>query len=284
MENPFSGKNDDPPPPPDYTGAAVAQGAANKEAAIAGAQQNNPNVVGPYGTQTWTDPATGRPTVTQTLSPEQQALLDQQNLNKGLMGDLGTQGITSAQGIIGTPVDFSGQPATPGSYETTRENVINAMMSHADEDYGQQTEQANSDLIAAGIRPGTKAYNDRMQSIERSRNDARALAESGAGAEVSRAYGIDEARRKSGIGEYLTQRGLPLNEITALMSGSQVANPFATPSVAQNTQIAPSPLFGATTAKGQHDIDIYNANQARSGGITSGLFGLGASAMPYMFG
>ena len=42
------------PPPPDYAGAATAQGAANLETAKAQGRMNNPNVVGPLGSQTVT--------------------------------------------------------------------------------------------------------------------------------------------------------------------------------------------------------------------------------------
>lgn len=43
-----------PPPAPDYTGAAIAQGAANVETARAQGRMNNPNVYTPYGSQTVT--------------------------------------------------------------------------------------------------------------------------------------------------------------------------------------------------------------------------------------
>jgi hypothetical protein len=43
-----------PPPAPDYAGAAAAQGAANLETAKAQGRMNNPNVVGPLGSQTVT--------------------------------------------------------------------------------------------------------------------------------------------------------------------------------------------------------------------------------------
>jgi len=42
------------PAPPDYAGAAAAQGAANLETAKAQGRMNNPNVVGPLGSQTVT--------------------------------------------------------------------------------------------------------------------------------------------------------------------------------------------------------------------------------------
>ena len=42
------------PPPPDYAGAAVAQGAANEATARLQGRLNNPNVIGPLGSQTVT--------------------------------------------------------------------------------------------------------------------------------------------------------------------------------------------------------------------------------------
>lgn len=269
-----------PPPPPDYAGAAAAQGAANKEAAIASSNLNNPNVINPYGTQTFTEGVNpgDRPTLTQTFSPEQQALYEQSVKTKGLLGGLGEQGATSLQGIVGKQLDLSGAPAV-GGYDDTRKKVIDAMMSRTNEDYAQQTDQANSDLVAAGIRPGTKAYADRMQAIERSRNDARQQAEVAGGNAASQAFNTDTQRRKDAIAEILSQRGVPLNEITALMSGSQVSNPFAVPGVAQNANIAPAPVFGAANAAGQYGTDVYNADVGANNAMMKGLFGLGSAAI-----
>lgn len=269
------------PPAPDYAGAARAQGAANKETAIAESRLNNPNVINPYGTQTWTDPkvATDRPTMTQTFSPEQQALYDKQVETKGLLADLSTQGATSLQGIVGKDLDLSGAPAGAGSADETRKNVINAMMSRANEDYGKQTDEANSSLIAAGIRPGSKAYADKMQMIERSRNDARNQAEVAGGNAASQAFTMDSQRRKDAIAELLASRQTPLNEINALMSGSQVNNPFAVPGAAQNTNIAPTPVFGAAQAQYGANADAYNAQAQGQSGMMSGLFKLGSAAV-----
>lgn len=326
-----------PPPAPDYAGAAKEQGAANKEAAIASAKLNNPNVISPYGTQTvsynsgptfnaeaynnalsqyqrdlaaynanpgnrgilgsifgdgkgaapvaptkeaFTSYGDGlTPTITQTLSPAQQALLDKSNRTKSLLGDLGIQGATALQGVIGRNLDFSGMPDAPGDAEQTRRNVIDAMMSRANEDYGRQTDQANSDLVAAGIRPGTKAYADRMQMIERSRNDARTQAEIAGGAEAQRDFNMDSERRRVAISELLAQRQTPLNEINALMSGSQVSNPFAMPGFSGNANIAPAPLFGAAQAQNAYDMNVYNQKVASSNNLMSGLFGLGSAAV-----
>lgn len=275
------GKGAAQPPAPDYPGAAAAQGAANKETAIATSRLNNPNVIGPTGTQTWTEGATpdARATLTQTLSPEQQALYNKQVQTKGLLGDVGIKGAESLGGIVGKQLDISGAPAAPGSAEATRQATIDAMMGRVNEDTNRNMEQKQSDLIAAGIRPGTKAYDDAMALIERGRTDARQQAIIAGGAEAQRDFGMDTDARRNAIAETLMQRQTPLNEINALMSGSQVSNPFATPGVQGNTNIAPPPIFGAAQAQGGYGQSQANAQNAMSGNFMSGLFGLGAGAL-----
>jgi hypothetical protein len=270
-----------PPPAPDYAGAAVAQGAANKEASIASSRLNNPNVVNPYGTQTWTEGATAddRPTMTQTFSPEQQALYNQSMQTKGLLGGLGTQGATALQGIIGNNLDLSGAPAAPGSAEQTRQGAYDAMMSRVNEDTTGQRDQRNSELIAAGITPGTKAYDDAQNQISRQYNDARQQAILASGQEGQRDFNMDTQRRKDSIAEILAGRQTPLNEINALMSGSQVSNPFAVPGAAQNSNIAPAPMFGAAQAQYGANMNAYNAEAAGNQAMMGGLFQLGSAAM-----
>src|SRR3990167_6239765 len=102
-----------PPPAPDYAGAATAQGAANRETAVATAKLGNPNVISPYGSQTVSYGGTGAeegliPTVTQTLSPDSQAIFDQQQQVRRALAGLSQQGITTAQGTMGTPFNFTG--------------------------------------------------------------------------------------------------------------------------------------------------------------------------------
>ena len=277
MSNPLS-KGTASPPQPDYAGAATAQGAANKEAAIANSRLNNPNVVGPTGTQTWTEGATpdSRATLTQTLNPEQQALYNKQVQTKGLLGDVGIQGAQSLGDVVGQKLDISGAPAAPGSAEATRQATVDAMMGRVNEDTNRNMEQKQSDLIAAGIRPGTKAYDDSMALIERGRTDARQQAIIAGGAEAQRDFGMDTDARKNAIAETLMQRQTPLNEINALMSGSQVSNPFATPGVQGNTNITPAPIFGASQAQGGYGQSQANAQNAQSGNFMNGLFSLGA--------
>lgn len=393
----------DPPPAPDFAGAAAAQGAANRESAIAQGHINNPNVINPYGTQTVTwgngtpapTPPTGadpaawaayavqlqnwsagqangtQPTITQTLSPEQQRIYDQQTANQIGLGGVAAQGISSLGGLIGKPIDLSSAPGLPtafspssrgmpvplnsrglpgmpqpfqaptnlpgmpGSSDQVRQRVIDAMMGRANKDFAQREDQTNSDLIARGLRPGTEAYAREMERIDQARNDARSQAEIAGGDAAAQAHAMDLANRQQGqgeaiansalsytqgmgirgqavgeqaqqfeqggkvaqltqqqqqqqyqqqqelrrqvINELLAQRQTPLNEITALMSGSQVSNPFSMPGYAQNGSVAPPPLFGAATAQSQWDADRYNAGVGSSNSLLSGLFGLGSA-------
>lgn len=271
-----------PPAPPDYAGAAQAQGAANIEAARAQGQINNPNVYSPYGTQTvtWTG---DQPTLTQTLDPQEQAILNQNRQVRQQLGGVAGQGAQALGNVIGRNVSFAGAPAAPGSATDTRTKVIDAMMARVNEDTDRKAAELNSNLVAAGIRPGTKAYDDQMALLERGRTDARNQAFLASGQEASRDFGMDAQRRQQAISEYLAQRQVPLNEITALLSGSQVQNPFAVPGYAQNAQVAPAPTFAATQALGDYNTDVYNVRAQQAAQLQQGLFGLGgAGAMGFM--
>lgn len=218
-------------------------------------------------------------TIVQRFTPEQQRLYDLNTRVKELLGGLGVQGATSLQGIVGKPLDFSGIPAMPGNAEATRNKVINAMMSRVNEDTAVAKDNANSQLIAAGIRPGSDAYDKQMRMIDRSYNDARNQAFLASGQEASRDFGLDSERRRQAIVEMLSERQEPLKEITALMSGSQIQNPFAAVGWGGGGQVNPAPLFAAQNALSGYNTDLYNAGAAGASNQQAGLMGLGSSAI-----
>lgn len=267
-----------PPPAPDYSGAAKEQGAANVEAAKVQGRINNPNVVNPYGTQTTTWDG-DQPTLTQTFSPDQQALFDASNQSKLGLSELAGQGADALKGVVGTGVDFAGAPPQAGQSEDVRKRVLAGMMSRVNEDYGRKSDDLNSTLVASGLRPGSKAYDDQMALLARTRTDANTQAELAAQQATSSQFGLDTQSRKDAIAEMLMQRQVPLNEITALMSGSQVSNPFAMPSYAQNASVAPAPVYGAATDAGNYASDIYNVKAQQAGNLQSGLFSLGGAGL-----
>lgn len=239
---------------------------------------NNPNYVGPEGSQTVTWNG-DQPTITQQYSPEQQGLYDQNLQVKNLLGKLGIQGATSLQDILGKTFDLSGAPSAPGNYDATRGKVQAAMMSRYDQDAAQRREAANSDLIARGLRPGTEAYEREMARMDKQRNDYMSQTELTAGTEAQRAYGMDADRRKQYIAELISQRQLPLNEIIGLMSGSQVNNPFAIGGFNAGAQVQPADH----TLPFMAEMNAYNADAANYGGMMSGLFGLGSAGITGYF-
>jgi hypothetical protein len=100
------------PSQPDPAATATAQGAANKETAIAQAELDRYNQVNPFGSLTWEigEPAPGAEqnqwTATQTLTPDAQHILDQQmgagrqlsdvlNYRAGLAKDVANQPVAS---------------------------------------------------------------------------------------------------------------------------------------------------------------------------------------------
>lgn len=153
------------------------------------------------------------------------------------------------------------------------------MLKRVDQDIGQSREQKTSDLIAAGLRPGTEAFEREMTRLDQRRNDAANQAYLSAGEESSRAFNMQSQARKDYIAELLSQRQTPLNEVIALMSGSQVSNPFAGGLGYQGgANVAPAPIFGAATAQGGADMNAYNAGVSSSNATTSGLASLAGAA------
>lgn len=270
------------PAPPDYRAAAAAQGAANVEAARATGKMNNPNVVNPYGTQnvSWDGDT---PTITQALAPDQQALLDKETAGRLALGDAGISAAEQYKNIVASPLDFSNSPELKNP-EQYRPEVIDAMMSRVRTDIDNQKDTTQANLIAAGIRPGTEAYQREMDQFDRQYNDAMNNAILASGQESSRDLSNAMQLRQQSIAEALTQRQTPLNEVNALLTGSQVSNPFAGGLGFQGgAGVNAAPIAQAITNQGLAQQNIYNQNQAAQNAnlqAGAGLIGsLGSAAL-----
>lgn len=78
--------------------------------------------------------------------------------------------------------------------------------------------------------------------------------------------------RQQQIAEQMQQRGFSLNEINAILSGQQVGMPsmpsFNTAARSEGTQ-----SLNAAQMTGQHDLDVFNAQQQATQGALSGIAG-----------
>jgi hypothetical protein len=102
-----------PPPAPDYTGAAQATAAGNKEAAISAQAGNMINQYTPYGSVTYAERGRidGTPQYSQTvtLSPEQQAAYNKDVAMNARLQDVGMQGVGYVQSALNAPLQSPGQ-------------------------------------------------------------------------------------------------------------------------------------------------------------------------------
>lgn len=203
------GKKSKPKAPetPDYIGAARTQGEEDRRTAQEIADMSRINQYNPMGAQEWSQDASGRWSMTQSLSPEQQQLFNNaQTLNLGI-GDAAIGSLGQYQDMMGAPLDFSGlgdmasvspyglntdvqsaqfgeglnlegmsaMPAA-GDYGAERQEVIDAYYRQGarnlDPQFQQQEENMRARLLNSGVREGTEAWQRAWDDFSRSRTGA----------------------------------------------------------------------------------------------------------------
>lgn len=258
-----------PPAAPDPAATATAQGNMNTNTAITQQLLNQTNQVTPYGNLTYSQSgnstftgADGKQytvpqfTATQTLTPEQQQLLDLTNKTKTNLGQIGVDQSAKIGSLLGTNLDLN----------TATEGKIDQLgAARLDPQFARDEDALRTRLSNQGIQPGSAAWNAEMTQFQQGKNDA-----------YNQLY---LSGRSQGAQEALTERNQPINEISALLSGSQVSQPnyASTPT----TQVAGVDYTGAVNNNFQNQMALYNTKMAQNNAVMGGLFGLagtGASA------
>lgn len=257
------------PKPPDPIKTASAQTATNVGTAIAnqiGAQVNQVTpdgslTYGQTGTFEWKDPLDGRVyklpqfTATQALDPIS-AKTDTINKQAGQnLATLGRDQSARLQELLSEPVSLDN--------DETEARLIELGQKRLDPMLDRRAQSTRDRLAQSGIGIGSEAYSREMERLSQAENDAyNSLLLSGRG---------------QAIQERLTERNQPINEITALLSGSQVSQP--------NFMNTPGLNMPTTDYAGIMQQDYANrvgAAQQKNAGMQSimgGLFGLGAGAL-----
>lgn len=254
------------PEAPDPYETASAQGGMNRDTAITQMQLNGVNQVNPLGSVTYqqtgqnsfTDSqgnvvSTPQFTQTTTYSPEQQAIFDATQGAQGNLADLAQSQSGFLKDYMAKPFEFNNSDAEKWAYDLASPRLL--------QQQGQNDAQLRTVLANKGIREGSAAWNAEMGRMTNANTDQmNQLALTG---------------RSQAFSEALAGRNQPINEITALMSGSQVSNP--------------AQMSGATPQAGVGGVDYtglvnqkYQADLAQSQAAMGGLFGL-ASAGVGMF-
>lgn len=197
-----------------------------------------------------------------SLSPEMQALFDQQNkLQQGLFG--------AQDQALGRVNQTMGQGWDMQAYDPERDtnNAADLLMKRINPQLDRADSRLRTQLANQGVAPGSKAWNDAMAQNQYGRNDALTQAQlQGIG------LGMQQQGQQFGQGAYL--RNLPLNELNALRTGNQVQQPqFG--GFSQQGQTAGPDYMGAANASYNAQLGNANAQNAQSSNMLSGLFGLG---------
>ncbi|MCA0318226.1 MAG: tail fiber domain-containing protein [Proteobacteria bacterium] len=248
-----------PPPAPDPKVTAEAQTKSNRETALANFGLGAINQTDASGNTltynrigTWDD-GTPRFEAIQKYSAANQGLADTNQRTQQNIANIGQEQSGRIRELLGQPLTLGDNAREAKLFEmqTQRLNPVLA----------QQEEALRTRLANQGVAPGSAAFEAEMRRFGEGRNDA---------------YTQLALQGRNQINtELMAERSAPINEISALMSGSQVT-PYqgaATPKVQQaNTDVA-----GITNAAHAANMQAWQAEQQQSRGLMGGLFSLGGT-------
>lgn len=264
------------PPPPDYAGAAQQTAAGNLEAARAAAAANRVNQVTPYGNLTYShDKNAATPddgwTVTQTLSPVQQQLLDQQNKTSLGLSGLTDRGLGFVNDALSNAITKDSLPADMVNAGQTGQD---ALMARFQPQIDQSHKALETQLSNQGITPGSEAYDNAMRTQNQSENDLRMQA-------ALNGISVGQNAQNQQLQLQTALQNQPLNILNAVRSGSQVTNPTFT-SVPQQATTQGADMLGAAQQQGNYSQGLYNSKVASTNSAnstTGALAGTAAMAM-----
>jgi len=279
----YEGGGKGAPAQPDYTGAANVQAQSSKEATTTQNWANRPTINTPWGTQTWStqnkvDPSTGQNVTDWTqninLNPVQQAALNDQNAitagksatAKGLLGQV-------AQ-ATSSPFNWDGLPKSPTSIDEAQQGAFTKMAGFLQPGRQQSDAALDNKLVNMGLPRNSEAWNRAKNQLQNqwTQEDKTILGQSMAEgrADVQSQVGL----RQQAIAEEAQRRGMSLNELNALLTGTQVSMPQGM-SQAPNSTAAGSQPIQAVAAAG---LQRQAANAAGGNDWGSALGGLGSLA------
>lgn len=256
------------PPPPDPQETSAAQTGTNVATAIANSFLGNVNQVGADGSTltydqtdefTFTDPYTNetytipRFTATQQLSEQAQQTYDATQA-----ADLNLAETARDQSAF--LQEYMGEPWTADTSEI-EQRLFELGSQTLDPKFQRQQQDLQTQLSNQGIKLGSAAYDRAMDELRQTQGNA---------------YN-DLALRGRGqaFTELQAQRNQPINEITALLSGSQVSMPNYNTN--QPAQIPTTDNAGLINQNYQQQLSAWQQNNANRQGFLGGLFQLGGT-------
>ena len=195
-------------------------------------------------------------TMTTTLSPEQQGLYDLSTRAQTTYGNIGNTLLDNVKGQLSQPVNVD--------WAAERDRALQAQLARLSPSMADAEEQLRSRLRNSGQTEGSEGWNREFRNFNQGRNDMLLGADLNAGNTVGQA-----------IQQQAALRGMPLNEVAALLTGQQVQ----TPQLANTPQVgvAPTDVMGAYNTQYQGQLAQYQNAQKQQASALGGLFGLAGS-------
>lgn len=254
------------PAAPDPMATAKAQEKMNRKTAITQFGLNAVNQITPDGSLTYNqigtwDDGTPRFEGTTALSDASQGIYDTNKVTQQNIANIGRDQSARIGDLLGTPMKLGN--------EQVESRLMDLGMSRLNPQFDRNQEKMRTRLLNSGIREGSDAWNAEMGRMSEAENDA--------------IVQLLLRGRGQANQELMAERNQPINEITALMSGSQVSNPSFTST--PQTQVAGVDYMGAVQNNYNAQMQQYNQSQQNGNAMMGGLFGLGgtlgSAAMKY---
>lgn len=256
------------PATPDPNATAAAQSAMNIDTAKANQAINMIDQVGPNGSLTYSQngttsyvDSTGKTvtvpkyTATTSYSPDQQEIFNLNNATEKKIGQIGLAQAGKIGDLLGTPIDLNNEATEARLWELGSKRL--------NPEFAASEENLRTRLANQGLRPGSAAWDAEMRRLGENQNDARnQLLLTGRGQAVQ---------------EALTERNQPINEISALMSGSQVNQPnfVNTP----QSSVGGVDYAGLVNQNYQAKLAAANQKNAQKNAMLGGLFGIAGAGL-----
>jgi len=214
--------------------------------------------------------------INQGLRPGSEAYNNAATLLGQQENDQRTQAVLQGLGLdMSANAQGYGQALTSGQFGNQAQaqnfgqgNIAQGIFNAAQaQNFGQGTTAQGTANQAAGQNYtqnyNTAGFNNASQQQQFNQNQAKAAFENQA--------------RQQALAEAIQQRQMPLNEISALMSGSQINNPQF--QAYQGANIAAAPIAQTMQNAYNAQQNAYNQNVATQNANTAGLFSLGSAAI-----
>jgi hypothetical protein len=296
-------KSSDAPAPPDPRETSKAQTGTSVATALANTSLGNVSRVGADGSTldykvsgntNFTDPYTGltyalpQYTATEKLSAPAQAIYD---TRQGAEQNLATAAKTQS-GNVSNMFSQAWSPdlsaygdAGPTQFKADTADIERRLFELGSSTLNPQFERQRNDLETRlsnqGIKLGSAAYDRALNEQGNTQNQAyNQLALQGRGQAYNEILSTNQqqaALRQQSLNEQQTIRNQPLNELSALFSGSQVSMPNY--AINQPSAIPTTDNAGLVQANYGQQQQNYQTDQAKQQSLWGGLFGLGSAAI-----